>query len=249
MRFDLSPTSRARVYLGTLAGTVLCIVAAVALDGYDVSSGTWRWGIEPLNNIVIPAIIAPPLLFLLLSKMRQLALAHRELLTLASTDSLTQCLNRRAFTAMVDGYLSRVHQGRSPQGTLLVIDVDYFKTVNDRFGHDKGDEALQLVAGAIRARLRDQDLVARIGGEEFGVFLPGTSTPEAELVGERIRQAIAAAPLDVGGEPVGITASIGGIIFRRPEPFADLYRAADRQLYLAKSRGRNQVAMESRLAA
>lgn len=249
MRFDISATSRARVYLLTLAGTLLCIAASLAIDSYGFDTGTWRWGSDPLNNVLIPAVIAPPLLFLLLSKMRQLALAHRELMTVASTDSLTQCLNRRAFTAMVDGYLTTLREGQSASGTLLVIDVDFFKSVNDRFGHDKGDEALQLVAGAIRSMLRDKDLVARMGGEEFGVFLPGVAPPEAQAVGERIRRSIEAAPLVVSGQPFGITASIGGVTFPRPAPFAELYRAADQQLYLAKERGRNRVVIEQRLAA
>jgi diguanylate cyclase len=249
MQLDVSSTSWTRVILLTIAGTLLSIAAAVLIDSYDLATGTWRWGEEPLNNVLIPAIIAPPLLLLLLRQMRRLALAHRELMTVASTDGLTQLLNRRAFTNLVDGYLSTLREGQSPHGTLLVIDVDYFKSVNDRFGHETGDAALQMVASAIRTKVRDRDLVARIGGEEFGVFLPGMSTPDAEILSERIRASIEAASLLVSGQTVEITASIGGVVFPQAEPFADLYRAADRQLYLAKSRGRNQVAFELLRAA
>lgn len=249
MQLDLSATSRTRVYLLILAGTLFSIAAALLIDSYAFDTGEWRWGSDPLNNIVIPIIIAPPLLYLPLNQMRRLALAHRELMVIASTDSLTQCLNRRAFTSLVDGYLTSLRQGEPRDGTLLIIDVDFFKSVNDRFGHDKGDEALQLVAAAIRGMLRERDLVARMGGEEFSVFLPGVAPPEALAVGERIRRSIEAVPLNVGNQTYGVTASIGGVAFPHPVPFVDLYRAADRQLYLAKSRGRNQVLIATQLAA
>lgn len=248
MRLDLSATSLARVYLLTLAGTLLCIGIAFAIDGFSIETLSWRWGSDPLNNALIPGILAPPLLLLLLSQMRQLALAHRELMAIASTDSLTRCLNRRAFTAMVEGYLASLSD-RAQTGALLVIDVDFFKSVNDRYGHDKGDEALLLVATAIRDTIRPQDLVARMGGEEFSVFLPGAATNDALLVGERIRQKIAGASFEIAGENVVITASIGGVAFPRPEPFASLYRAADQQMYLAKSKGRNQVSLQTLMAA
>lgn len=248
MRLDISATSRARVYLLTLAGTLLCIGIAFAIDSFSLATMSWRWGSDPLNNALIPGVLAPPLLFLLLSQMRQLGLAHRELVTIASTDSLTQCLNRRAFTTIVEGYLASLSE-RTQTGALLVIDVDYFKSVNDRYGHDKGDEALVLVASAIRNTLRPNDLMARMGGEEFSVFLPGAAANDALLVGERIRQGIAAASFKIAGEYVTLTASIGGVAFPKPESFADLYRAADQQMYLAKSKGRNQVSLELLLAA
>lgn len=248
MRLDISATSRARVYLLTLAGTLLCIGIAFAIDSFSLEELRWRWGSDPLNNALIPGVLAPPLLFMLLSQMRQLALAHRELVAIASTDSLTRCLNRRAFTSMVEGYLASL-SAATTTGALLVIDVDFFKSVNDRYGHDKGDEALLLVASTIQNTIRPQDLVARMGGEEFSVFLPGAAASDALLVGERIRQEIAAASFRIGGEQVGLTASIGGVAFPGPTSFAKLYRAADQQMYLAKSKGRNQVSLETRLAA
>lgn len=248
MRLGLSSTSIARVVALTIAGTVLCIAAALAFDSFSWKTGTWRWGSDPWNDVLIPGLLAPPLLFALLNQMRQLALAHRELLTVASTDSLTNVLNRRAYTAIVEGYLAAL-DGQARDGALLVIDVDFFKLVNDRFGHDKGDEALALVASAIKTTLRPGDIVARMGGEEFSVFLPRTALDDAVAVGERIRLEIAGRALIVSGEAVGLTASIGGIVFPGRAPFVELYRAADQQMYLAKQRGRNQVAIDTRLAA
>ncbi|GLQ54049.1 GGDEF domain-containing protein [Devosia nitrariae] len=238
---DLSSTGKARVYLGTIGGTLLCIAVALLIDGFDFATGRWRWGSEPLNNILIPGVLAPPLLFLLLSQMRQLALAHREVLTAASTDSLTQCLNRRAFTAMVEGYIASV----TGDAALLVIDVDFFKSVNDRFGHDKGDEALGMVAQAIKGSVRSTDLVARMGGEEFSVFLPATDLTGARVAGEAIRQRVAAVEITVDGELLHLSVSVGGVAFAAPAAFAELYRAADQLMYLAKGSGRDRTVLDT----
>ena len=102
---DLSPTGKGRVYVMTVLGTLMCMLLAFVLDGYSIESGQWALGERWVNNLIIPALVAPPFFYFLLSKLRELSLAHRELLTVASTDSLTNCLNRRAFSSLVDGYL------------------------------------------------------------------------------------------------------------------------------------------------
>jgi diguanylate cyclase (GGDEF)-like protein len=151
-------------------------------------------GANPWNDVIIPLLIAPPCFFYLLSKLRQLAIAHDQLIIIASTDVLTSCLNRVAFTTMVDACLERVdRQKRRREGALLVIDVDHFKAVNDSFGQDTGDEALKIIVRSIRSTLRDVDPVGRMGGEEFSVFLPGTHPDSAEIVAERIRSTVKAA--------------------------------------------------------
>jgi diguanylate cyclase len=234
---DLSPTSSLRVYAGTIAGTLLSMAIAMIVDSYSLQTGTWRWGSDPFNNILIPAIVAPPLLYILLSKMRELALAHQELLVASSTDSLTQCLNRRAFSAMVDGYLDSL-QG---DGALLVLDIDYFKSVNDRYGHSAGDEALTAVAASIRGVLRQGDLFARLGGEEFGILLPRATLSEAEATAERIRSQVANTTIMAENQALTLSISVGGVVFRRPAQFQALYRSADALLYGAKNQGRNRV--------
>ncbi|HEY8358460.1 MAG TPA: GGDEF domain-containing protein [Ramlibacter sp.] len=142
--FDLSPTSHLRVVILTVGGTLPCIAVAFLFDSIDPATWTWRWGTTPLNNVLLPCILATPLLYLLLTKQRQLTLAQQELIAHSSTDPLTQCLNRRAYTALVEGYLDAVTGTHAPRGAFLIIDVDFFKSVNDRFGHDRGDHALRV---------------------------------------------------------------------------------------------------------
>jgi len=189
-------------------------------------------------------VLAVPLLLFFTGKLRELAIAHRQLTIIASTDGLTQVMNRVAFSTLVDAYLKQVHSAESQaHGALLVIDADDFKSVNDRFGHDRGDEALVTIAGCIKAMLRGADLVGRLGGEEFGVFLPGATRDQAETVAERIRRSVNDASFEPEGAAHRLSVSVGGAVFEHTLPFADLFRQADRQLYAAKQRGRNRVAI------
>jgi diguanylate cyclase (GGDEF)-like protein len=198
-----------------------------------------------MSNITIPLVLAPPFFLLLLTKMRQLAIAQHELMNIAATDSLTSCFNRRAFTALVDGYLERIAAEKTrTKGALLVIDVDHFKAVNDQFGHDRGDEALQIIAESIKGAVRDVDLVGRLGGEEFGVFLPDLDPTMTTSLAERIREAINKAKFCPEGRRYGLSASIGGATFDRRANYSELYRLADQQLYSAKRRGRNRVEIQ-----
>lgn len=239
---NFSATSWGRVYLLTFLGTIFCIGVAFAVDSYSFESGSWRWGSDPVNNLIIPLLLAPPFLFLLLNKNRQLAIAHRELMTFATTDSLTALLNRRAFTELVDGYLERVEEAsETNQNALLVIDVDHFKMINDRYGHDRGDEALKIIAQTIRSSVRDTDLVGRMGGEEFSVFIPKKRKEIVHMMAERIRAAISEIEFKPSQDPHPLSVSIGGVIFDDHKSFQDIYRGADEHLYAAKNNGRNRV--------
>lgn len=240
-RLDFSAESRMRVLVLTALGTLFCICVALLIDSYSFQEG-WRWGDRPINNVIIPLVLAPPFFFVMLSKLRELAIAHRELLHISTTDSLTECVNRRAFTLLVDRYLDRMIASKTRrQGALLVIDVDHFKKVNDSFGHETGDAALKLVADTMRSQVRESDAVGRIGGEEFGVFLPGVSQEQAEAIAERIRTAIEKIDFLPAGKPYRLSVSIGGSAFDGNSSFSDLYRQADQLLYEAKRGGRNRV--------
>lgn len=238
---DLSSRGKGRIVVLTILGTLACILLSLSFDSYSFSDGAWSMKEGWRNNIYIPLLIAPAFFSFMLYKLRQLAIAHDDLMVLATTDGLTSCLTRRAFVTLVDGYLERVKREPYSFGALLVIDVDHFKSVNDRFGHEKGDEALRSIAGAIRSNLREIDLVGRMGGEEFGVFLPGVAPSVTRSIAERIRTAVNAVPFRPEGEPCHLSVSVGGATFDRFTTFTDLFRQADQRLYEAKGRGRDRV--------
>jgi diguanylate cyclase len=245
MKIDLSPEGWGRVIVSTIAVTALCIGIALYVDSFNFAAMSEESRVRALlTDVLVPTVLAVPLMLFFLSKLRELAIAHRQLTVFASTDSLTQVMNRSAFTTLVDAYLSEVRAHESRQrGALLIIDADNFKRVNDRYGHDRGDEALIAIARAIKGIIRSPDLVGRIGGEEFGVFLPGATTAQAESVAERIRQSVNQTAFTPAGSPYALSVSVGGAVFQNQLPFTDLFRYADQQLYAAKQNGRNRVAI------
>lgn len=166
---------------------------------------------------------------------------NAELEVMAATDALTGLTNRRRFAERADEEIRRAQRYQTPL-TLVVGDVDHFKAVNDGWGHDVGDAALCHVARLWQAELRDVDLSARIGGEEFVALLPETDLPHGRLVAERIRAVIAAAPLVTeGGSELGLTVSLGVATLLPGETLTDLMRRADLAMYQAKNAGRNTV--------
>lgn len=243
MKLDFSSTGRARVIIVTIAGMVFCAAAALLVDSFNFP-GMSRNEIARaiVIDVILPSLLAGPLLFLLMSKIRQLAIAQRDLSILATTDSLTAVLNRGGFTMMVDAYLeqSRAHANLR-SGALLVIDADHFKTINDRFGHQLGDEALKLIASSIKGILRGADIVGRVGGEEFGVFLPGSTPAQAQVIAERIREAVQSQVLPFPIKQNEVTVSIGGVTFDGLSTYDQLFSLADERLYGAKASGRNRV--------
>ena len=245
MKLDLSAEGWGRVIVYTVLGTLVCVAAALYVDSFNFAiydDATRARAI--VVDIVLPIILAVPLLLFFTSKLRELAIAHQKLTIFASTDALTQVLNRAAFSTLVDSYLAQVRvEEEKARGAFFIIDADNFKSVNDRFGHDRGDEALVTIARAIKSMLRGPDLVGRLGGEEFGVFLPGASTEQAAAVAERIRQSVNDAKFTAAGAEHHLSVSVGGAVFERELPYAELFRLADQQLYAAKRDGRNRVAI------
>jgi diguanylate cyclase (GGDEF)-like protein len=242
---DFSARGWGRVLGWTALGALGCVAVALYVDSFNWPGldGTARTR-AMLTDLIVPTILAVPMLLFLLIKLRELAIAHEDLARLASIDSLTAVLNRGAFTAMVDGYLLRLQaEAANTRGALLLVDADNFKSINDSFGHDRGDEALKLIAVSIQGILRSTDFVGRIGGEEFAVFLPGASTIQAEIVAERIRRAVTESGFLVDGAPRDLSVSVGGAVFERRLAFGDLFRLADQQLYAAKREGRNRVSV------
>ena len=181
----------------------------------------------------------------LLDKVRQLSNVmanirlHQTLEHQAMRDPLTGAINRRRF----DGELRQALlacQRREEPFALLLLDIDHFKAINDRFGHERGDEVLVGVSRVVRQRLRASDVFARLGGEEFAVLLPRVDAAAAAALAEALRAGIAAAAL--AGDDVPCTCSIGALhVASAVVPAEDLLRRADRALYAAKAGGRDRV--------
>jgi diguanylate cyclase (GGDEF)-like protein len=168
----------------------------------------------------------------------------------AITDDLTGLVNRRRFLAVLDAEVERAAQFGSGIGIVL-IDLDDFKGVNDRFGHHSGDRVLAAFGSLLREHIRDVDLAARLGGEEFALLLPEVEGRDAVLVAERLRRSLAERPIvSVEGNALSSTASFGVAQYRPGDTGEDLLRLADDALYRAKGEGKNRVcvAREGRAA-
>ncbi|MCC7462170.1 MAG: diguanylate cyclase [Gammaproteobacteria bacterium] len=164
----------------------------------------------------------------------------RHLRALALVDDLTRIANRRAILALGEDLLRQARLTTS-EFSVLVIDIDHFKTINDQLGHAAGDRVLRHVALLIGAALRPRDALGRLGGEEFLVLLPATSGDAAVVLAERVRETLAAAPLAAHTQPVRLTISVGVATAARADTLTRLLERADRALYRAKSDGRNRI--------
>ncbi|MBM7063214.1 GGDEF domain-containing protein [Pseudomonas sp. UL073] len=163
----------------------------------------------------------------------------------AQTDPLTGVASRRHFQLEVRRALQEAGRSDSPL-VLALMDIDHFKAVNDRHGHDAGDHALQYVCRLLLQRLRSTDSLGRLGGEEFGLLLRSTDAASALALLESLRALIDAQPLRYKGEQIPLSATFGLAEWPRDGRGADdLYRCADQRLYRGKSQGRNRVVAES----
>ncbi|MFM2280237.1 MAG: hypothetical protein RLZZ444_2468 [Pseudomonadota bacterium] len=241
----ISRKGKIKLAAWTIFGTLGCIAVSVTYNitaFWDLGRAAFIQSI--ISATVLPIIIAGPMFFYLTVKLRETAILNHKLKDFASIDGLTGCLNRAAFTHRVHTWFQRANSnGATSPSAFLLIDVDHFKKVNDTHGHITGDEALQLVAGIIRSTVRKTDLVGRMGGEEFAIFLPDTDREAAPKKAEEIRLAIQRTELQptYGSSRLRLTVSIGCVTCQSANLFEDVYRTADSLLYKAKTGGRNQV--------
>src|SRR5262249_16726187 len=256
-------------YLGGAAAGYLSAAIGIAC-GYVLLTDpalTFTPGNEFRLHLLVASSLGLPLLVSLLRKhssrhleleraMRERAeAANRELLTLraelerhaqqlerlATTDDLTGLCNRRHFLALAEATRRRHAYEQRPLA-LLLFDIDLFKSVNDRFGHDAGDAVIRHVAGVCRTEISGADILARVGGEEFVMLLPGTIGKQAMARADAMRQRLEATAFAVDGASIGVTISIGVSEAAGPaESIGDLMKRADRALYQAKRDGRNCV--------
>jgi diguanylate cyclase (GGDEF)-like protein/PAS domain S-box-containing protein len=180
------------------------------------------------------------------ANLASIAIEHHQVLDKlehrAHTDSLTGLANRGRFMELADIEIARAKRYQSPYAVML-LDIDHFKGINDKYGHKAGDAVLQELATIMRGTLREVDIIGRIGGEEFAFLLPETGVEEASRVAERLRQVVAHSELPTGDSlPLHITVSIGvAQTLDQPNPLNCILRNADSALYEAKNNGRNRV--------
>jgi diguanylate cyclase (GGDEF)-like protein/PAS domain S-box-containing protein len=171
----------------------------------------------------------------------QIRQLNSQLECLAMTDELTGLANRRSFFIQGNEEIKRARRYHTPL-TLLMLDIDGFKYVNDTYGHETGDVVLQCIANILQENCREVDLAGRLGGEEFGILLPNTIAADAATLAERLRQAIESQGCSVQDRQMSVTASIGVAAYSEEALNLDaLLRKADTAMYLAKHQGRNRV--------
>ncbi|MGA2493088.1 MAG: GGDEF domain-containing protein [Roseiarcus sp.] len=234
--------SRRDVVIASLAITGVSVACAVVLTACATRLPDGALDFSLLRVAAeIAAVIAFIISFLVVDTIRRILKAKRSIERLAMTDDLTGLANRRAFLAAAERAIAQIDRvARSP--TLLIVDLDHFKRVNDVYGHRAGDQALQAAARALARSVRDVDFVGRLGGEEFVVLLDAADEETARRAAESARAAIAAMRVATPNGEVAVTASIGCTPLVAEDSVSAALQRADEALYAAKRAGRNQIA-------
>jgi len=218
-------------------GQIIWVLLNVSL--VRASDGEPRYFVSQIHDITHQKLALEELVL----KRSQLELANRKLQQLATKDSLTHALNRRAFDERFDEEIHRFSRTQLPL-SLLLLDIDFFKQYNDNYGHLAGDEALRQVVNVLSKASRTEDILARYGGEEFAIVLPNTPANKCTMIAERLRIAIES----IQGLARPLTISIGATTLEpgtsAPTP-NQIVHAADEALYLAKAAGRNCVCIKN----
>jgi len=220
-----------------LTQSVPVLMVTARTKGEDVKAaleaGAFDYVKKPLDDIEIVARVHSALRYK----------EHQDRLTeMAMHDSLTGLYNHRLLIELLERELATGRRKVQPV-SFCMADIDNFKSFNDRYGHQAGDQVLKEISGLLTRGLRKSDPVGRYGGEEFGIVLGGCSPDKAEVLCERIRQAIEAHPFTIHGQPVKVTLSLGLAHADPSEDVSetDLIRRADEALYRAKADGRNRL--------
>jgi diguanylate cyclase (GGDEF)-like protein len=202
---------------------------------------------SPIQSLVFAYVVAGPVVtsvgFVMMCNDR----FNRDLSRMASIDALTGAYNRRTLEQLADRLIARALRDQRTVAVLM-CDIDHFKRINDAYGHEAGDIALQALVERLRNSVRAEDLLGRYGGEEFVVVMPDSDETTAVAVAERIRTAVSASRIDIGDALIGMTVSIGVAAWQPDEAdFGTLVRRADQAMYAAKRGGRNRVIAASQL--
>ena len=226
------------------------LMVAFALLGCFIAFRVWNTlGLPPEEDRMMTGRLAGLMLFvnMLMGAAWNLSLImmwnerlEKRLRLIANSDALTNVLNRRGFQKLSERLLLRANRDQTPSAVLL-MDLDHFKSINDRHGHDTGDRIICLFAEVAARATRPSDLLARYGGEEFCALLTNTTEVQAKAIAERLRSDFAAASIDLDGLSIGTTVSIGVAKVELQEAVDQALNRADAALYLAKKKGRNRV--------
>ncbi|BAP45418.1 GGDEF domain-containing protein [Pseudomonas sp. StFLB209] len=232
-----------------IPGLPLVTAAGLSLDAVYAQWWNYVWRSFALTGLMVTVVALLGYLIWqqiqrLLRAEHSLSAAHRELEQIARTDGLTSIANRRSFDLALEREWAHARINRLPLGVIL-LDIDWFKQYNDRYGHLQGDECLKRVARLLRDNLERPDhMAARYGGEEFVILLPGSALADAAAVAERVRAAIAADCLEHAASPLGHVSISAGVVSSdslQASNAAQLLASADQLLYQAKQQGRNRV--------
>jgi diguanylate cyclase (GGDEF)-like protein len=214
---------------------IICSLAAVlTVVGYLIAPSPDIW--NGMTNRVVSLLVIGVTVF----GMGRLAAYEERLLIESMTDPLTGLLNRRYFNEQTQKEVARSRR-HGLRFSVLMIDIDHFKRINDTHGHPVGDLAIKTLADICNRALRPQDILARYGGEEFVLTLPHTDPEGAVVVAERIRQTVEQTELAAEAGPVRFTVSIGISTYTKDAPLEQIVGRADEALYQAKQTGRNRV--------
>ena len=226
----------------TLAVTLISVAGAIGLAAVldVILKGRIQRYDLPIAG-AIAALLTPLITIHFIRLGHQLDRAEEDMRRLASLDSLTHAYTRGHFVELAEKEVVRARRYGHPL-SLLLLDIDHFKSVNDRYGHSAGDRVLRAAVDLFQGQIRRSDLLGRYGGEEFLVLLPETDVAGADVVAERIRAALRKAPVNVGNLAVEMTVSIGLTELRPEMQDVDALLAhADAALYRAKDAGRDRI--------
>lgn len=238
----LSTSSRLHTYVYAVLLSVVLICASVQFTAIIAPYLAERTShIAVVTSAVASCLLAPPASILMALYSSRLIRVQEQLHQMATTDPLTGLLNRRAFAHSYERESARYDRSNRPI-SLLLIDLDYFKLINDRHGHAGGDEALKALAQHLKTTCRfGTDDIARWGGEEFAVLLADTGHTSAIRVGERLRRQIETLQISFDDKSIHLEASIGVVVCRKRETLEQAVQRADLCLRQAKAQGRNRI--------
>ncbi|GGE68766.1 GGDEF domain-containing protein [Streptosporangium jomthongense] len=230
------------------------VFSLIGLWGYYIGLDVLMWFMEPVQPISSGALLGVHLFnlsvvfgmfsYLAYFYLGMVLSAQHKLRRLATVDSLTRLFNRRQGSFLAEKEISRFRRSGQPVAFML-LDVDHFKTINDRYGHEMGDRILAEIGKLIPAQLRTQDLVARWGGEEFLIILPGSDIDSAMVSAERVREALSSHDWKAAtGITMTVTVSVGVSELCKSDNMASVISRADQALYRGKAGGRNRVEPE-----